>query len=437
MSRTQEWLERGRKALVQNYARSPIVMERGEGSLVYDTDGKRYIDLFAGFGGAILGHAHPELAKAVAEQAQRLWHVGNTFYNEPQIEFAERLGRHAFPGQAFFCHSGAEANEAAVKLARLRGQAKSPGRWKMVSLHKSFHGRTLAMIAATGNPAVKAGFGPEVPGFAQVEAGDFDALARAVDDETAGIIMEPIQGEGGVNFYPEGFAAKVRELCDARELTLIFDEVWTGCGRTGRWFGHQHFVRSQGSGVRGQGSGVGSAGAGSSLSSQDSGLSTQDSGPSTQVVLPDIMTLGKAVGGGMPVGVMYARPEVARLLTPGKHGSTLGGNGVCMAASRTIFEVIERDDLVTHAAVQGEHATARLKNEKRIAAKVAAVRGRGLFLGIELKQPPEGLVNKALERGLIVNLTAKNVIRLAPPINIDRKLWDEGLDLLVSVLAEL
>lgn len=402
MSRTQAWLERGRKALVQNYARSPIVMERGEGSLVYDTDGKRYIDLFAGFGGAVLGHAHPELAKAVAEQAQRLWHVGNTFYNEPQIEFAERLGRHAFPGQAFFCHSGAEANEAAVKLARLRGQAKSPGRWKMVSLHKSFHGRTLAMIAATGNPAVKAGFGPEVPGFTQVEAGDFDALARAVDDETAGIIMEPIQGEGGVNFYPEGFAAKVRELCDARELTLIFDEVWTGCGRTGRWFGHQHFAGANG-----------------------------------KPVLPDIMTLGKAVGGGMPVGVMYARPEMAQLLTPGKHGSTLGGNGVCMAASRTIFDVIERDDLVTHAAVQGEHATARLKNEKRISAQVAAVRGRGLFLGIELKQPPEGLVNKALERGLVINLTAKNVIRLAPPINIDRKLWDEGLDLLVSVLAEL
>jgi acetylornithine/N-succinyldiaminopimelate aminotransferase len=426
MSPTQEWLDRGRKALIQNYARSPIVMERGEGSLVYDTSGKRYIDLFAGFGGAILGHAHPELAKAVSEQAQRLWHVGNTFYSEPQVEFAERLSRHAFPGQAFFCHSGAEANEAAVKLARLRGQAKSPARWKMVSLHKSFHGRTLAMIAATGNPAVKAGFGPEVPGFTQVEAGDFEALARAVDDETAGVIMEPIQGEGGVNFYPEGFAAKVRELCDAREMTLIFDEVWTGCGRTGRWFGYQHFAKS--SEVRVQSSGRAATGR------SDPELRTLNS---ELYVTPDIMTLGKAVGGGMPVGVMYARPEVAQLLTPGKHGSTLGGNAVCMAASRTIFDVIERDDLVTHAAVQGEHATARLKNERRIAAKVAAVRGRGLFLGIELKQPPEGLVNKALERGLIINLTAKNVIRLAPPINIDRTLWDEGLDVLVSVLAEL
>ena len=402
MSQTQEWLERGRKALIGNYARSPVVMERGEGALVFDTDGKRYIDLFAGFGGAILGHAHPELVRAAAEQAGRLWHVGNTFYSEPQVELAERLHRYAFPGQAFFCHSGVEANEAAVKLARLRGQTKTPGRWKMVSLNRSFHGRSLAMISATGNPAVRAGFGPEVPGFTRVEPGDYDALERAVDDETAGVIMEPIQGEGGVNFYPEGFAARVRTLCDARELTLIFDEVWTGCGRTGRWFGHQHFA-----------------------------------GPGGQPVTPDIMTLGKAIGGGLPVGVMYARPELAQLLVPGKHGSTLGGNAVCMAVSRTIFDVIERDDLVTHAAVLGEHAIARLKNEKRIAGKVAQVRGRGLFLGIELKQPPEKLVERALERGLIVNVTAKNVIRVAPPINIDKKLLDEGLDVLVSVLAEL
>lgn len=427
MSPTQQWLERGRRALIGNYARSPVVMDRGDGALVYDTDGRRYIDLFAGFGGAILGHAHPELVRAAGEQAQRLWHVGNTFYNKPQIELAERLNRHAFPGQAFFCHSGAEANEAAVKLARLRGQAKSPSRWKMVSFQQSFHGRTLAMIAATGNPAVKAGFGPEVPGFTQVEAGDFDALEQAVDSETAGIIMEPIQGEGGVNFYPEGFAARVRELCDAREMTLIFDEVWTGCGRTGRWFGHQHFTQEPAASNRPVGVAPGAA-----------PPSTQHSVLSTSYVTPDIMTLGKAVGGGMPVGVMYARPAVARLLQPGKHGSTLGGNAVCAAVSRTIFDVIERDDLVIHAAVQGEHATARLKNEKRIAAKVAAVRGRGLFLGIELKQPPpEGLVDKALERGIIVNLTAQKVIRLAPPINIDRQLWDEGLDVLVSVLSEL
>jgi acetylornithine aminotransferase len=399
----QAWLERGRTALIGNYARASLVMQRGEGSVVYDTDGKRYIDLFAGFGGAVLGHCHPDLVRAASEQATRLWHVGNTFYNEPQIELAERLNKHAFAGQAFFCHSGAEANEAAVKLSRLRGQTKTPGRWKMISLNKSFHGRTLAMIAATGNPAVKAGFGPEVPGFVQVEPGDFDALVAAVDAETAGVIMEPIQGEGGVNFYPDGFVQRVREMCDARELTLIFDEVWTGCGRTGRWFGHQHFTSS----IDGA------------------------------VIAPDIMTLGKAVGGGLPVGIMYATPKLAEMLVPGKHGSTLGGNAICAAVSRTIFDVIERDDLVAHAAVLGEHAVARLKNEKRIAAKIAGVRGRGLFLGIELKQPPEKFMEKALARGLIVNLTAKTVIRIAPPINIERQLLDEGLDVLMSILAEL
>ena len=399
---TQAWLERGRKSLIGNSARSGLVMERGEGAIVYDTDSNRYIDLFAGFGGAILGHCHPDLVRAATEQAQQLWHVGNTFYNPRQIELAERLNRHAFPGQAFFCHSGAEANEAAVKLARLRGQARTPGRWKMLSLNKSFHGRTLAMIAATGNPAVRSGFGPQVPGFTQVEPGDFDALSAAVDDETAGVIMEPIQGEGGVNFYPPGFARRVRELCDQRELTLIFDEVWTGCGRTGRWFGHQHFEATEG-----------------------------------KPVTPDIMTLGKAVGGGLPVGIMYAGPEIAAMLTPGKHGSTLGGNAICMAVSRTIFDVIERDDLVTHAAVLGEHAVARLKNEKRIVDKIAGIRGKGLFIGIELKQPPEKLAEKALAKGIIVNLTAKTVIRVAPPINIDRQLWDQGLDVLVNVLAEM
>jgi acetylornithine aminotransferase len=184
-------------------------------------------------------------------------------------------------------------------------------------------------------------------------------------------------------------------------MTLIFDEVWTGCGRTGRWFGHQHFA-----------------------------------GPDGKTVVPDIMTLGKAIGGGLPVGAMFATPQLAQLLVPGKHGSTLGGNAICMAVAKTIFEVIERDDLVTRAATLGEHATARLRNEKRIAAKVSGIRGRGLFIGIELKQPPEKLVERALERGLIVNLTAKTVIRLAPPINIDKQLLDQGLDVLVGVLSE-
>ncbi len=394
-------VERANKVLMGNYARLPVVMQRGEGAWVWDAEGRRYLDLFAGFGGGILGHSHPALVESVKQQAEQLWHVGNVFHTRPQIELAERLNRHAFTGQAFFCHSGAEANEAAVKLARLKGMANEGKKWKTISLLKSFHGRTLAMIAATGNPKVREGFGPAVPGFTNVESNNLDALEAAVDDETACIIMEPIQGEGGINLYPPGYVQRVRELCDQHGMMLIFDEVWTGCGRTGKWFGHQH--------VTGEGG---------------------------QVIEPDIMTLGKAIGGGLPVGVMYAKPEIARLMTPGKHGCTLGGNPICAAAAATVLEVIERENLPQHAAELGERALTRLRNEASIREKVADVRGRGLFLGIELRQPPGKLVERAMERGVLINLTAQKVIRLAPPINISSAEWDQGLDAVIQTIAE-
>ncbi len=415
MPTTQEILERGKNVLIGNYARVPIDMVRGEGSTLWDSEGKQYLDLFAGFGGSILGHCHPALVAAATEQSKKLWHVGNTFYTEPQIEFAEHLNRHAFRGQAFFCHSGAEANEAACKLARLRGSQNSGKKWKIISLVKSFHGRTLAMIAATGNPTYREGFGPVVPGFINVPPGDFDGLAQAVDDETAGILMEPIQGEGGVNLYPADYAQRVRELCDQRGLTLIFDEVWTGGGRTGKWFAHQHFC----------------AKSGKSTAISETGQSGKCD------VEPDIMTLGKAVGGGLPVGVMYAKPEIAKLLVPGTHGCTLGGNPICMAVAKTIFDVIEREKLVEHAAELGELAFARLRNEPGIADKIVEVRGRGLMLGIELKNQPEKFLDKAFSFGLLANLTAKKVIRLAPPINICREDWMMGLDRVVELIVSL
>ncbi|HEY7118571.1 MAG TPA: acetylornithine/succinylornithine family transaminase [Tepidisphaeraceae bacterium] len=398
MRSTQEILSEGKQYLIGNYARLPVVMARGQGSRLWDTDGREYLDLFAGFGGTILGHCHPDLVRAAGEQANRLWAVGNTFHSTPQIEFARLIARHGFEGQAFFCHSGAEANEAACKLARLRGHQEGGKRWKIISLNKSFHGRTLAMIAATGNPTYRAGFEPTVPGFVQVEPGDFDQLAAVVDEETAGIIMEPIQGEGGVNEYPADYAARVRRLCDERGITLIFDEVWTGGGRTGRWFAHQWF---------GEGG-----------------------------VSPDIMTLGKAVGGGLPMGVMWARPSIARLMVPGTHGCTLGGNPICMAVARTIFEVIERDRLVAHAQELGERAVARLREERRLREKVRQIRGKGLMLGVELTAPPAaGFVERALARGVSINLTAKQVVRLAPAINIAREDWDRGLERVVETLA--
>jgi len=403
MSATHDLLERGKCVLIGNYARQPIVMARGEGSYLWDTEGKRYLDLFAGFGGSILGHCHPALIQAAHEQATKLWHVGNTFHTEPQIEVAERLNRLTFGGQAFFCHSGAEANEAACKLARLRGHKEFGNKFKIISLNKSFHGRTLAMLAATGNPIYRAGFEPEVPGFVNIPGGDIEALAKAVDVQTAGIIMEPIQGEGGVNIYPAEYPRQVRELCDKRGVTLIFDEVWTGCARTGKWFAHQHFADAKGA------------------------------------IEPDIMTLGKAVGGGLPVGIMYARPAIAALLVPGTHGCTLGGNPICMAVSRTIFDIIEREGLNAHATELGRHAIARLGAEPKIKDKIAAVRGRGLMLGIELATPPgkDKFVAKGLERGLVVNLTSEKVVRLAPPVNIEKPDWDAGIDGVIELIAAL
>ena len=392
-------IESGKQVLIGNYGRLPVAMVRGSGSRLWDADGKQYIDLFAGFGGAILGHCHPALVHAAFEQAKTLWHVGNTFWTLPQIEVAQRLSRIGFAGQSFFCNSGAEANEAACKIARLRGQSNGGQKWKIISLHKSFHGRTLAMLAATGNTKYREGFKPDVQGFLQVDGGDFDLLAAAVDDQTAGIIMEPIQGEGGMNVYPDDYAARVRDLCDKKGITLIFDEVWTGCGRTGKWFGHQYFQAADG-----------------------------------KTIVPDVMTMGKAVGGGLPVGIMHARPEIAALLTPGKHGSTLGANCICMAVTKTIIDTIEEENLLANALTLGEHIRQRVKSNAKVAPLVAEVRGKGLFLGLELKQTPQKLVEKGLEKGVVINVTADKVVRLAPPINIGLQDLDEGLDRMFDAL---
>ena len=393
MPDTAAVLEQSKQLLVPNYARRPIVMERGEGSHLWDTDGRRYLDLFAGFGGGVLGHCHPDLVRAATEQSKTLWHVGNSFNTLPQLRFARHLYDKAFPGKAFFCHGGLDANESAVKLARLRGSAFDRPRYKTVTFNMSFHGRSLAMIAAGSTEAHRAGFGPLPPGFVHATGGDFDDLVRHVDDETCAIMFEPIRGEGGMHGYPADFPRRVREFCDERQITLIFDEVWTGGGRTGRWFGHQHFDGN---------------------------------------VTPDIMTLGKAIGGGLAVGAMWARPEIADLLTPGKHGSTLGGNAIGMAVAATIFDVIERDNLLDHARRLGEHAKRRFAEE----LPQCRVRGAGLFLGVELPEAPQGdLVARALDRGIVINLTQQKVIRLAPGLVITPEEWDEGLTALVEVVT--
>ncbi|MEM9882119.1 MAG: aminotransferase class III-fold pyridoxal phosphate-dependent enzyme [Planctomycetota bacterium] len=403
--------------LSPNYGRFPMAIVSGAGSTLRDAEGKAYLDLFAGFGAPVLGHCHPDLVRAVTEQANTLWHVGNLLHTGPQVRAAEAIHRHGFGGVSFFCHSGADANEAAIKLARLYGKARrgastgEHGRYKIVSCNKSFHGRSFATMCATAGPAVRAGFEPHLPGYTNVPYNDLTAVEAAVDDETVAVLAEPIQGEGGINVPDPDYFRGLRALCDERDLLLICDEVWTGCGRTGKYFAHQHWL-------------------------------DEDSGG------PDVMTLGKGVGGGLAVGVMCARPEVADYFnakTQGgvKHATTLGGNCLSMAVTATIFEVLERDGLVARAAKLGERAATRLRRFAEGRPAVRDVRGLGLFLGIELDPDADDawfgsardVVLRCLDAGLMINGTAGGVLRIAPPLTITDDELDRGLSILEEVLA--
>ena len=401
-----------------NYGRFPIVIERGVGCELFDAEGKRYLDLFAGFGAGVLGHCHPDLVQAVTEQAGRVWHAGNLYHTDPQTRLAQAIANTGFGGRSFFCHSGADANEAAIKLARLYGKANpgkstgEHGRFGVISCTRSFHGRSFATMAATGNPAVREGFGPYLPGYVNVAYNDPAAVERAVTPETVAVLVEPIQGEGGVFVPDTDYLPKLRELCDKHDLLLICDEVWTGCGRTGKMFAHQHFL------------------------------------PDPTVAAPDVMTLAKGVGGGLALGVCCVHERVARFFDHQQmgrvtHATTLGGNCLTAAVAARIFEVIERDDLLAHATKLGQHATQRLQAFAADHPFITDVRGHGLFLGIELDTAHDAfpfddgksVVTACLDRGLMINVAGKgNVIRLAPALTVTQAQLDEGLDTLEAVL---
>lgn len=406
---TADIIARHDRYMSLNYPRYPIAMVRGQGCRLFDADGKEYLDLFSGFGAGLLGHCHPDLVAAVTEQANTLWHVGNLLHTEPQTRIAEAIYEHGFGGRSFFCHSGADANEAAIKLARLYGGAKPPEaqaarpRFKVIATHNSFHGRTFATMMATGQPKVREGFEPWLEGFAHVPFNDLKAMRDAVDEQTVAIMVEPIQGEGGVIVPDDDYLPGLRDLCDERDLVLIFDEVWTGCGRTGQWFAHQHWD-----------------------------------------VAPDIMTLAKGVGGGLAVGVMCAGPRIADQYDASKHGvkhaTTLGGNCLAMAAGAAVFEVIERDGLLLHAAAMGRHITQRFNALKAGGAPIRQVRGKGLFIGVELDPTQTtggvaGVVNRCLGRGVIINGTQNTILRLAPPLIVTQEEIDEGLAVVEDVLC--
>ena len=387
---TKETIERFNKYVMANYTRLPLVAVRGEGPYIWDADGKRYLDLFSGWAVTGVGHCHPRLAEAIAKQAAKLIFMPNTWYTEPQGRLAEWIATTSFGGKCFFCNSGAEANEGAMKLARL---ATAKEKYKIISFENSFHGRTFAAITATAQPKYQQGFAPLVPGFSYAPLNDLEAVEKLVDDETAAILIEPIQGEGGVNVAKPEFLRALRDLCDQRGMMLIFDEVQTGVGRCGTWWGYQ---------VPG--------------------------------VEPDIMTMAKQLGGGTAIGAMCAKPEVAEHLKPGTHASTFGGNPLAAAAGCAVFEIIRDENLLENAQRMGTYLKQRLLEMKQDSPLIAEVRGAGLMVGVELTESGAGVAAACLEQGLHINCTHETVLRIMPPLTITQEQLDEGITILADVL---
>ena len=379
--------------VIPNYGRYPVNLVRGEGSIVWDSEGNRYLDLFPGWGCNLLGHCPPPVVEAVQEQVATLIHVPNSWHIEAQGQWAKMLSERSFGGQAFFCNSGAEANEAAMKLARLH---HGPDRYKIITFQKGFHGRTFAATTATAQPKYHEGLGPLMAGFSYAPHGDLAALEALIDEQTSAIMIEPVQGEGGVNLPPDGFLPGLRKLCDDNDLLLIFDEVQTGCGRTGEWFGYQHFG-----------------------------------------VEPDIMTLAKALCGGIAGGAMLTTKELAPSLRPGMHAATFGGNPIAARAGIATLQMIEDDGLLEHSRALGDFFQAELSKLADELEVIREVRVLGVMVGIELIVDGAPVVASCLEKGLLVNCTQKTVIRLLPAMNLSLDQAAEGREILAGVLEEL
>jgi acetylornithine aminotransferase len=379
---------------MSTYKRQPVTFVRGEGAWLWDTDGRRYLDALSGVAVCGLGHAHPAVQSALCAQAGRLVHTSNIYGIALQEQLGEALCRLADMERAFFCNSGAEANEAAIKLARLHGHAKGVAVPKVAVMEGSFHGRTLATLTATGNRKIQAGFEPLVDGFVRAPYGDLAALEAiaAGDPDVVAVLVEPIQGEGGINVPPAGYLSALRTLCDARGWLLMVDEIQTGMGRTGRLFACQH-----------------------------------------EEVLPDVMTLAKGLGNGVPIGACLARGAAAELFGPGSHGSTFGGNPLACSAALAVLDVLTAEGLPARAAALGGDLVTLFHNRLQDVSGVIAVRGRGLMIGIELDRPCADLVGQALADGLLINVTADTVVRLLPPLVFT----DEQAQLLVDTLTAL
>jgi acetylornithine/N-succinyldiaminopimelate aminotransferase len=388
---TQETIDLFDKYVIANYGRLPRVITKGEGCYLYDADGNKILDMFPGWAVSGLGHCHPRVVEALRKQAGELLHIDNTFYSEPQGILAKLLSERAFGGKCFFCNSGAEANEAALKLARLHTAQE---KYKFVTAEGSFHGRTFATVTATAQPKYHEGFLPLLPGFIYVPFNDVAALESAFSDEVAAVMVEPIQGEGGINVATAEYLQAIRRLCDENGAIMILDEVQTGIGRTGKWFGYQHFD-----------------------------------------VEPDIITMAKALGGGVAIGAMMATEEIAASLVPGKHASTFGGNCLACAAGIAVIEAIEEDKLLENAAELGQYTKARLEQLKQKHFIIDSVRGIGLMIGVQLTSPGKDIVDKCLQKGLRINCTSGTVLRFMPAMIATKAQIDRAIEILDDVLS--
>jgi acetylornithine aminotransferase len=394
---TNDFIEKANRVIAATYSRFPIVLTQGEGCTLYDAEGRTYADFVAGIAVCNLGHAHPAVSEAVANQARRLVHVSNLYYTRPQIALAEWLVEHSFADRVFFCNSGAEANEAAIKLARkyFKDQG-SPERFRIITMDGSFHGRTLATMSATGQSKIHKGFEPLVDGFETVSFNDLGAVRDAITRETCAVMLEPIQGEGGVRCPAPGYLEGLRSLCDQEGLLFIFDEVQTGMGRTGKLFAYEHFAMT-----------------------------------------PDIMTLAKALANGLPMGAMLAKEGIAASFTPGSHATTFGGGPLVAAAAFQVVKILHAEGILRNCERVGEYFKNRLLDLKSKYAFIKEVRGKGLLLGLDLACDGVSIVKACMERGFLINCVQEHILRFIPPLIVQEGQIDALIGCLDSIFEEI
>ncbi len=373
------------------YSRLPAIFVKGKGSILTDMDGKKYLDFFPGWGVSNTGHCHPKVMAAVRDQVSKLIHIPNNFFGINQARLAREIVRAAFPGKLFFCNSGAEANEAAIKFSRLFGKGE---RYEIISTVNSFHGRTLGALSATGQAKYQKGFEPLPSGFIAVPFNDIEALKKAVTGRTVAIMLEPVQGEGGINVAATEYMKAVRALCNEKDLLLILDEVQTGFGRTGKMFAYQHYD-----------------------------------------IEPDLITMAKGLGGGLPIGAMLAADKHAHLLQPGMHGTTFGGSPLVTKAALGVMEAIRKDKMLRNARSMGEYLIEKLNVLKACYPIIREVRGIGLMVGVELTIEGKGIFDECFKQGLIINCTQGKVLRIMPALNVTRKQIDKAMGILERAMA--